>query len=112
MDLSVITGRDAEGVADKALQFRARQNIILELGFFYGYLGWENVFVVFCNPKKVLPNLERPSDLDGVVFDTIDATGQWRAVLQKRRRVRWCTRLVAVPAAVQRRQRETDYGVI
>ena len=27
---------DAEGVADRALQFRARQNVVLELGFFYG----------------------------------------------------------------------------
>lgn len=36
---------DKPGVADKALQFRARQNVVLELGFFYGHLGWENVFV-------------------------------------------------------------------
>jgi predicted nucleotide-binding protein len=26
-------------VAEKALQFRARQNVILELGFFYGQLA-------------------------------------------------------------------------
>lgn len=73
---------EADGVADKALQFRARQNVILELGFFYGFLGWENVFVVYRKPNKVFPNFERPSDLDGVIFDTIDDTGQWRETLQ------------------------------
>jgi predicted nucleotide-binding protein len=75
---------DADDVGEKSLQFRARQNVILELGFFYGYLGWENVFVVFSKPDKVFPNFERPSDLDGVVFDTIDDTDQWREVLQAR----------------------------
>jgi predicted nucleotide-binding protein len=65
---------EADGVADKALQFRARQNVILELGFFYGYLGWENVFVVYRKPPRVFPNFERPSDLDGAVFDAITVT--------------------------------------
>jgi len=72
---------DAEGVGDRALQFRARQNVILELGFFYGQLGWENVFVLQRNPRKVFPNFERPSDLDGVVFDTIDIEGRWKKTL-------------------------------
>lgn len=68
---------DAEDVADRALQFRARQNVILELGFFYGRLGWENVFVVYEDPEQVFPNFERPSDLDGVVFDAMsDAAWQ------------------------------------
>jgi predicted nucleotide-binding protein len=68
---------DAVGVGDRALQFRARQNVILELGFFYGRLGWENVFVVQQDPEKVFPNFERPSDLDGVVFDSMsDAAWQ------------------------------------
>lgn len=63
---------DASGVGDRALQFRTRQNVVLELGFFYGKLGWENVFVVYKNPDSVFPNFERPSDLDGVVFDTFE----------------------------------------
>ena len=71
---------NAEGVGEKALQLRARQNVILELGFFYGQLGWENVFVVYRN-RDVYPNFERPSDLDGIVFVEIDATGQWQEVL-------------------------------
>jgi predicted nucleotide-binding protein len=62
---------EAPNVAERALQFRARQNVILELGFFYGRLGFENVFVVYQHPNQVFPNFERPSDLDGVVFDSI-----------------------------------------
>jgi predicted nucleotide-binding protein len=68
---------EASGVGDRALQFRARQNVILELGFFYGRLGWENVFVVYKGPDRVFPNFERPSDLEGVVFDSISEAG-WR----------------------------------
>jgi predicted nucleotide-binding protein len=45
--------------------------VILELGFFYGRLGWENVFVLHQEPDRVFPNFERPSNLDGVVFDSI-----------------------------------------
>jgi predicted nucleotide-binding protein len=74
---------DAAGVADRALQFRARQNVILELGFFYGKLGWENVFVVYKHPDRVFPNFERPSDLDGVVLESIDDSS-WQRKLSQR----------------------------
>jgi predicted nucleotide-binding protein len=77
---------EAPGVAEKALRFRARQNVILELGFFYGYLGWENVFVLVKAPEQVYPDFERPSDLDGVPFDTVDAAGRWKEVLAQRLR--------------------------
>lgn len=72
---------DAPGVGERALRFRMRQNVVLELGFFYGRLGWENVFVLQAPPPKVFPDFERPSDLDGVMFDEIDAAGRWREVL-------------------------------
>lgn len=75
---------EADGVGERALQFRARQNVILELGFFYGFLGWESVFVLCKDPNRVFPNFERPSDLEGVVFDTVDATGEWKALLRSR----------------------------
>jgi predicted nucleotide-binding protein len=74
---------DAPGVGDRALQFRARQNVVLELGFFYGRLGWESVFVVYRTPDEVFPNFERPSDLDGVVFDSI-SDADWRTRLGER----------------------------
>jgi predicted nucleotide-binding protein len=77
---------EAEGVGNRALQYRARQNVVLELGFFYGYLGWENVFVLLKKPGKVFPNFERPSDLEGVVFDPIDEGGQWKTILAQKLR--------------------------
>jgi predicted nucleotide-binding protein len=67
-----------------ALQFRARQNVILELGFFYGLLGWENVFVLYKNPDEPFPNFERPSDIEGAVFDSMDETGGWRGSLNRK----------------------------
>jgi predicted nucleotide-binding protein len=75
-----------EDVRERALQFRARQNVILELGFFYGRLGWENVFVLLRPPNKIFPNFERPSDLDGVLFDQADPEGDWKKLLTDRLR--------------------------
>ncbi len=77
---------DTEGVGERALQFRARQNVILELGFFYGYLGWEHVFVLYKPPDEVYPNFERPSDLDGIPFDEVDREGRWQTILAGRLR--------------------------
>jgi len=75
---------DQPGVGERALQFRARQNVILELGFFYGQLGFESVFVVAAG-LPVFPNFERPSDLDGVVFEAITDPG-WKKKLAQRLR--------------------------
>lgn len=73
---------EAEGVGERCLRFRARQNVVMELGFFYGHLGWENVFVLFKAPNRVFPDFERPSDLDGVVFDHFDESGRWKEYLR------------------------------
>lgn len=43
-------------------EHRARQNVILEYGYFIGKLGRENVCVIFDN------GVELPSDLDGIVY--------------------------------------------
>jgi predicted nucleotide-binding protein len=63
------------------LQFRARENVILELGFFYGKLGFENVFVVMKRPSKRFPRFETPSDLGGLYFTNLDAEFDWRVEL-------------------------------
>ena len=67
------------------LEFRARQNVILELGYFYGKLGEENVFVFQRSPPKselIVSKFEEPSDLSGRVFEAFD--NNWRAVLKDR----------------------------
>lgn len=56
---------------------RARQNVILELGFFLGKLGRANVMVV----HNKAPNFEMPSDYEGVIFipyDPEDEVGGWK----------------------------------
>lgn len=53
---------------------RARQNVLLELGYFLGYLGREKV----CALKK--GSLEIPSDFAGVVWTSMDSDG-WKQAL-------------------------------
>jgi predicted nucleotide-binding protein len=55
-------------------KFRARQNVILELGYFIGKLGRENVFTLY----KEETNFEMPSDYSGVIYTPYDAKGQWK----------------------------------
>ncbi len=58
---------------------RARQNVILELGFFIGKLGRDRV-VAF---HKQVPKFEMPSDYEGVLFKPFDDAGNWRFELAK-----------------------------
>ena len=55
---------------------RARQNVVLELGFFIGALGPARVAAV------VRGDIERPSDLDGVVYISFDRE-DWRTTLAR-----------------------------
>src|SRR5271165_3535384 len=77
---------NAERGGNQTLRYRARENVILELGFFYGRLGWENVFVVQKPAEHTWPDFERPSDLAGVDF--FDAVGEidWRYELANKLR--------------------------
>ncbi len=54
---------------------RARQNVILELGYFIGRLGRKQV----CALKR--GELEIPSDFGGVVYETFDTSGGWKQKL-------------------------------
>lgn len=64
--------------ADSAhLQERARQNVVLELGYFVGRLGRKNVCALHKGP------LELPSDYLGVVYVAFDSGGGWRMHLAK-----------------------------
>jgi predicted nucleotide-binding protein len=54
---------------------RARQNVILELGYFMGKLGRERVVALLKG------DLEHPSDYDGVNYVPID--GAWQLQLSQ-----------------------------
>jgi predicted nucleotide-binding protein len=57
---------------------RARQNVVLELGYFVGKLGRHRVFCL-----KRGEQLEVPSDFSGVVYTSYDAAGHWRLELAR-----------------------------
>lgn len=57
--------------APDAAQPRARQNVILELGFFLGRLGRANVVALHKG------NVEIPSDFSGVLFKPYVSGGDW-----------------------------------
>jgi predicted nucleotide-binding protein len=54
---------------------RARQNVVLELGYFIGRLGRDRVCAL------TRGNVEIPSDFAGVVYESFDAAGGWRQAL-------------------------------
>lgn len=56
---------------------RARQNVILEIGYFLGKLGKSRVRVL----KK--GDVEIPSDLSGVLYENYDSAGSWKIKLCK-----------------------------
>lgn len=73
----LLTDDDFGGAKDREQSPRARQNVILELGYFIGRLGRDRV----CALKK--GNIELPSDILGVVWEELDDQGAWRAKLAK-----------------------------
>jgi len=56
---------------------RARQNVILELGYFAGRLGREHICVLYKGDVEV------PSDYIGVVYIPLDDSGAWRFKIGK-----------------------------
>lgn len=56
---------------------RARQNVILELGYFLSHLGQARVCAI------ITPGLETPSDFDGIVYIRMDNQGAWKYELMR-----------------------------
>jgi predicted nucleotide-binding protein len=74
----VLLTPDDEGCKiGEPVERRARQNVLLELGYFLGRLGRPNV----CALKR--GDLEIPSDFAGVVWEAMDDSGGWRLRLAK-----------------------------
>jgi predicted nucleotide-binding protein with TIR-like domain len=61
----------------KDLKPRARQNVMLELGYFVGKLGRTNVCALYKD------GVELPTDLLGIVYVSLDAEGAWRLELAR-----------------------------
>jgi hypothetical protein len=76
----LLTGDDRGGVFNapyEELKPRARQNVILELGFFLGKLGRKRVCALYQE------GVEIPSDYSGVLFIQLDSGGAWRLALAR-----------------------------
>lgn len=58
-------------------KYRARQNVILEMGYFIGKLGRNKVFPLYED------GVELPSDLHGVLYNPIDDANSWKFKLAK-----------------------------
>jgi predicted nucleotide-binding protein len=54
---------------------RARQNVVMELGYFVGRLGRKNVCAL------VRDTVEFPSDFAGIVYEKLDSGGAWKQAL-------------------------------
>lgn len=73
----LLTPDDVGGTDATNLKPRARQNVLLELGYFVGRLGRDRV----CALKR--GEVEIPSDFGGVVWTTYDDRNGWRTELGK-----------------------------
>jgi predicted nucleotide-binding protein len=81
--LVLLTADDRGGLAgesSRGYRSRARQNVILELGYFIGRIGREKVAAIYEE------GVEIPSDYRGVIFIPYDNAGAWqvRAVKEMR----------------------------
>ena len=75
----VLLTADDEGSAasSAAMRPRGRQNVIFELGFFFGKLGRDRVAVL------LETSVEEPSDIGGLVYITLDGGGAWKQALSR-----------------------------
>ena len=68
---------DGKSKKDADYESRARQNVVFEMGYFIGKLGRNRVFLLLAE------GVEKPGDLDGIVYTPIDAHDSWKFRLVK-----------------------------
>lgn len=73
----LLTPDDVGGKTVADLHPRARQNVLLELGYFMCRLGRSNV----CTLKK--GNIDIPTDFAGIVWQNMDDGGSWKQTLAR-----------------------------
>jgi predicted nucleotide-binding protein len=72
----VLTADDKGGRADETgTRARGRQNVIFEMGYFYGLIGRDRVSVL------IRPGVEKPSDVEGIAYITFDDDRAWKTEL-------------------------------
>jgi predicted nucleotide-binding protein len=74
----LLTPDDQGCVRGGTLQPRPRQNVLLELGYFLGRLGRANVCAL-----ATASTMELPTDFAGVVWESFDPSGGWKAALAR-----------------------------
>jgi predicted nucleotide-binding protein len=73
----LMTDDDVGSLKGGKLAPRARQNVILELGYFLAHLGQAKVCAL------ITPGLETPSDFDGIVYIRMDDEQRWQQELKR-----------------------------
>lgn len=73
----LMTDDDVGSMKGGPLAPRARQNVILELGYFLAHLGQAKVCAL------ITPGLETPSDFDGIVYIRMDDEQRWQQELKR-----------------------------
>lgn len=73
----LLTPDDVGGKTAEALSPRARQNVLLELGYFMAHLGRHRI----CSLTK--GDVELPTDFAGVVWEAMDNAGSWKQSLAR-----------------------------
>lgn len=73
----LMTDDDVGSLKGGKLAPRARQNVILELGYFLAHLGQAKVCAL------ITPGLETPSDFDGIVYIRMDNEQRWQQELKR-----------------------------
>jgi predicted nucleotide-binding protein len=73
----LMTDDDVGGAKDGPVAPRARQNVILELGYFLAHLGQPRVCAL------ISPGLETPSDFDGIVYIRMGTDQRWKKELMR-----------------------------
>ena len=70
----ILLTADDEGKAkrEKDYKNRARQNVVFEMGYFMGKLGRDRVLLLLDK------GVEKPGDLDGIVYTPIDEHDAWK----------------------------------
>lgn len=73
----LMTDDDVGSVKGGKAAPRARQNVILELGYFLAHLGQARVCAL------ITSGLETPSDFDGIVYIRMDDEDRWKKELKR-----------------------------